>query len=165
MLGGKHSKINATIEDEIRALALSGTPYLKIIDWLKRTHGIEASKAAISRAVQASATRAGQVLYQTETTVKIVEVESGPEVDDDAVCALYRNELLKEMQKAKKERDDGQISSQEWRGTLIQLAKASNDVIKTRKILRAPDRVTGPQTPSQPEQQPVAEVIFGAAQA
>lgn len=154
------SKISANIEDEIRAKALGGMSYDKIVIWLKEAHGLDLSKAGISRAAHNSGVRAGQVLYKTETKVTIVERESGPEVDDDAVCALYRNELLKEMQAAKKERQEGGISAQEWRSTLIQLARASNDVVKTRKLLRAPDKAPQGFAPGQQEPQG-AEVVFG----
>lgn len=157
------NKMTPALEDEVRQRSLAGDGYDKILAWLATDHGIVTSKARISRAVQASGVRAGQVLYQTEQKVTIVERDTGPEVDDDAVCALYRNELLKEMQAAKRERQEGAITPQEWRGTLIQLARASNDVIKTRKLLRAPDKQQpGYQVP--PEQQG-AEVVFGGAQA
>lgn len=161
---GNPGKLTPELAEEVRKRWLGGESYVQIRAWLSEAHGLTVSDACLSRSCQKAGREAGEVLYKTETKVTIVERESGPEVDDDAVCALYRNELLKEMQSAKKERQEGGISAQEWRSTLIQLARASNDVVKTRKILRAPDKAPQGFAPGQQEPQ-VTEVIFGNAQA
>lgn len=162
---GNPGKLTPELAEEVRKRWLGGESYVQIRAWLSETHGLVVSDACLSRSCQKAGREAGEVLYRSETEVRIVEVESGPEVDDDAVCALYRNELLKEMQAAKKERKDGAISAQEWRGTLIQLARASNDVVKTRKLLRAPDKAPQGYAPGGVAPEQATEVIFGNAQA
>lgn len=161
--GNRKEKLNPELSETVRQQWLGGKTFAQIRAWLEAEHGIVASDACLSRACRRAGAEAGEVLYKTEHTVTIVEKDAGDDVDDDAVCALYRNELLKEMQAAKKERHDGVMTPQEWRGTLIQLARASNDVIKTRKLLRAPDKQ--PPGYQVPTEQQGAEVVFGGAQA
>lgn len=138
--GNRREKLTPELAETVRQRWIGGQTYVQIRAWLEAEHGIVASDACLSRACRRAGAEAGEVLYKTEQTVTLVERATGPEVDDDAVTALYRNELLKEMRAARKERQEGLISPQEWRGTLIQLARASNDTVKTRKLLRAPDR-------------------------
>ena len=159
--GNRREKLTPELAETVRQRWIGGQTYVQIRAWLQAEHGIVASDACLSRACHRAGVEAGEVLYKTEQTVTLVERMTGPDVDDDAVTAVYRNELLKQLMAAKKEAEEGKISKQEFRGMLIQFSRANNDTVRTRKLLRAPDRPPqGVQTGQNGPQCAGAEVVF-----